>query len=145
MRIENAADERGRDQPVIDGEMRHVSILDDRPRLNHALPVVCGWFEEIHVAMLPIHDPRMLTIDGRIAADETADEELGLDADLDQLPPGPQREVFAVAALTPLERARILPHVGSLNWSRSVAYSHVASQAVTSSMHRAVTLLWPLK
>src|SRR5437879_4452788 len=92
--------------------MGHVVFFDRGPRLDHALEIALRRLEQKRFLPVSVHDPRMLARRGRLtAAHDAADEELGFDADLNELPPGPQGEIFAVTALAPLEVARLLPEV----------------------------------
>jgi len=112
MRIGRAPDERVGVEPVIHGEVRHVLVHRVLEATTDPGRVPCRWLEQKFGPIDTIDDPRVLTIDRcRIITDDAADDELGIDPDLAQLAPGPQREVLAVAAAEFLKAGGMLPHV----------------------------------
>src|SRR6516164_9972187 len=111
-RLLNASDEGGCDETPVNGEVRNVVLFHGRPRLDHALHVALRRLEQKCFLSVAIDDPGMLpACCWPVAAKDASDEELGFDADLNQLSPRPQGEIFAVAALAPLEVTWLLPEV----------------------------------
>ena len=112
MRIGRASDERIGLEQVIHGKVGHVLIHRVREAANDPRRVPCRRLEQKCGAIDAIDDPGVLAVDfRRIITDDAADNELGIDANLRQFAPRPEREVLAVAAAECLEAAGMLPNV----------------------------------
>src|SRR6476660_3153624 len=99
-------------ESVVYRKMRHVLAHRVSERANHSRRGPRGRLEEKRCPVDAIDHPRMLAIDlWPIVIDHAAHAELGVDADLCQLAPRPQRKVLAVSSLQFLEDPGMLPNV----------------------------------
>src|SRR6185503_15862547 len=92
-------------------KVRDVAVHRLGEPANHPVPA-CRRLEEERLAVHAIYNPRMLAVGARLTAqDHSPDIKFGVDADVGQLAPGPQREILAVPAAQLLERDRMLPEI----------------------------------
>src|SRR5262252_5589195 len=89
-------------------ELRDV-LGSDRLETSDSVPAIAGdGLEQEFVFADAEQDPRVPAV-LRSRRDAPPDDEIGVDAQLDELPPRPEREVLAVAPPQLLEGVRVLP------------------------------------
>src|SRR5262245_31759848 len=104
--------ERERPEMPVDGKVRNVVVLRFVQQPDHPVAIPGCRLEQEIGTVGPVDDPGMLPPGVRFGrAAHPPDYELDVYPGFGQLAPGPQGEVFTVAATKRLERAGVLPKV----------------------------------